>query len=267
MIFDSHFHLSAMKERNGDISLPSSFLGMEVANGPGDTALRLGLAGNRRDIYLSVGAGPWCTAPDYPLSVRETVKMIERDIGLFGADAIGECGFDFHRGYGRKEDMEELFLAQASIASSMDIPLIIHMRDADEMILRNISAINDRTIMHCFSSGKEMMMKLLDRGACISFAGNVTYRGNTMIQEAASNCPLERLLYETDSPYLTPREKRGEGNRPEYSRFTLSFLSSLRGEDEETIERNAVKNFLSLMKNRESVVRRDLPVGKEGPDD
>lgn len=246
-----------MLKRGVDITLSSSFTGLECATLPDDAEERIKLVGGRKNIFMSMGAGPWCTAQTYPLSVDETIKTLEEEISLYGADAVGECGFDFHWTYGSSKEQERLFTAQAEMARSLAVPLIIHSRDADEMVEKHISLIDGRTIMHCFSSDREMMEKLLERGAYISFAGNVTYKSSRGLQEAAAVCPVERLLYETDSPYLTPVPKRGGANRPENTEYTLLFLSSLRGEDPGYIKDNALRNFFSLMKNGESVVRRE----------
>ncbi len=258
-VFDSHFHLLGMLEHGLEPALPPSIIGIECATVPDDGEKRIRLVGSTPDVYLSMGAGPWCTSSAYPLSVDESIKALEREISLYGADAVGECGFDFHwKDYGRKEEQERLFVAQAEIASDLAVPLIIHSREADEVLLRHLSLINERTIMHCFSSAPDTMLPLLERGAYISFAGNVTYRNSRPIQEDAKLCPIERLLYETDSPYLTPVPLRGQMNRMENSEHTLTFLASLRGEDRDYIKENAVKNLRSLMKNRVSVVRREI---------
>ena len=255
MIFDSHFHLLSMKEKSLDLVIPDNLIGLECGTIPEDGEERIKLVGERRNIYISFGAGPWCTEKEDPPTI---IRKLKDDIKKYGADAIGECGFDRHWNYGDEKAQVELFSFQALIAKEMNIPLIIHSREADDLLLKNINFIDERTIMHCFSSGVEILECLLEKGAYISFAGNVTYKGNTMIQEAAKLCPIERLLYETDSPYLTPLPLRGKPNTMANSELTLSFLSSIRGEDKEYIKENAVKNFLSLMNNRESVVRRSL---------
>ena len=247
-----------MLEKGLDTTLPSPMIGLECATEPDDAPERIKLVGENRDIYLSMGAGPWCTGKNYPYSVSETVKMLEEEIEKYGADAIGECGFDFHWEYGSEKEMEYLFLAHSSIAKSLSIPLIIHSRDADEVLIKHIKEIDERTIMHCFSSTHRVMNALLERGAYISFSGNVTYKHSEDIQHSAAMCPIERLLYETDSPYLTPVPLRGKPNRMEYTEHTLAFLASLRNESAQYIKEHAVENFLSLMKNRKSVVRRDI---------
>ncbi len=258
MIFDSHFHLLSMLEKGMDTSLPEDITGIECGTVPDDAAKRIALVGERRSVFLSMGAGPWCTAESWPFSVDDTIKKLGREIEEYGADAVGECGFDFHwKDYGSPEEQEKLFLYQAHLAKELGVPLIIHSRDADEMLLKHLDVIGGRTIMHCFSSGRSMMLKLLERGAYISFAGNVTYKNSKDIQEAAAECPPDRILYETDSPYLTPVPRRGELNRMENTEYTLDFLAFLRGEEREELKRNVTANFRRLMKNGESVVRRD----------
>ena len=257
LIFDSHFHLLSMLEKGMQPSLPEEIAGIECGTVPDDAEKRIALVGENKSVFLSMGAGPWCTAESYPLSVEETQKTLEKEISEYGADAIGECGFDFHwSDYGPEKDQEKLFLFQTRIAEELSIPLIIHSRDADDMLIKHLREINDRTVMHCFSSGTAMMLKLLERGAYISFAGNVTYKNNKTIQDAARLCPSDRILYETDSPYLTPVPLRGQLNRMENTEYTLSFLSSIRGEEKKELKRNVLDNFRRLMKNRESIVRR-----------
>ncbi|MBQ0071129.1 MAG: TatD family hydrolase [Spirochaetales bacterium] len=243
-----------MVSRGLSPALPSSFLGLEIAIRGGDMAERLALRGERRDVYLSAGAGPWVLDEEDFVSVEDEIARVQKDIDLYGADAIGECGFDRHWGYGTMEQQHQLFVAEAELAKKMDVPLVIHTRESDEDLLSELNELGERVIMHCFASNRSVMEKLLDRGAYISFAGNVTYKANTLIQESAKYCPLDRILFETDAPYLSPVPMRREPNRPEYTVYTLAFLAELKGVEKETLMEHAVENFLSLMKNRESVV-------------
>lgn len=247
-----------MTSRGLSPALPSAFLGLEIGIRGGDLKKRIELVGTRKDVYLSVGAGPWVLEEEDYLSPEKEVEKLKEDIILYGADAIGECGFDRHWNYGTMEDQCKLFELQAELSKELDVPLIIHTRDADEEMKNHLSYVWEKTIMHCYASGKELMYQLLDRGAYISFAGNVTYKANTLIQENAKCCPLDRILFETDAPYLSPVPMRREANRPEYTEYTLAFLAELRGEDKETLKSHAIENFRLLTKNRESVVRRDF---------
>ena len=258
MIFDSHFQLLSMQQKALDTTIDSSLIGLECATEPLDIQERIKLVGNNRNIYLSIGAGPWCTTRDE--KVDSIINKLLSDIKKYNCDAIGECGFDFFHQYGEKEKQEELFDGQSRIAKRYNVPLIIHSRNADDVLLEHIHEIDDKTIMHCFSSNKDVMFKLLDRGAYISFSGNVTYKNNIAIQDALVACPLDRLLYETDSPYLTPVPLRGKPNRMENTEIILSYIASKRNEDKDLIKERVIKNFLTLMNNRESVVNRDIAI-------
>lgn len=263
MLFDSHFHLPSMASRGEDTTLPQEFLGLECGTIHSDAEERILLVGKRKDVYLSMGDGPWALDRDDWKGVKEAMKALRNVIALYGADAIGECGFDNHWAYGTKKEQMDLFLSQAELAKELDIPLIIHSRDADQELLETLPHLGTKTIMHCFSSGPEIAEKMLEKGAYLSFAGNVTYKANSHIQESARLCPLDRILFETDSPYLSPVPLRGRPCRPEYTEHTLSFLSALKEEEREKIKESAISNFLSLFENRESVVKRDI-VSLEG---
>ena len=257
MIFDSHFHLPSMAARGLSTTLPSSFLGLECGTEADDLRERILLVGKRRDVFLSVGAGPWSLDRPEWKGTEDAISKLRRNIGLYGTDAIGECGFDNHWGYGTKEEQKRLFVAQAELAKELEVPLIIHSRDSDQEILDVISLLDERTIMHCFSSPPEIAEKLLKRGVYLSFSGNVTYKANREIQKSAEICPLDRILYETDAPYLSPVPMRGRPNMPEYTEYTLSFLAELRNEEKEKIKESAVSNFLKVLNHSESVVERE----------
>lgn len=239
---------------NLDTTLPSPFMGMEVSLKPNDIEERIKLRGNRENVYLSIGSGPWRLKEQDYISPEAEEKQIRENILRFNTDAIGECGLDFYHDYGSEKEQLELLMRQVNIAKDSNKPIILHMRDAFPLLLDNLSLINENTIMHCYSGDKEIMKKLLDRGAFISFAGNVTYKSNYEIKEASIYCPLDRILYETDSPYLTPSSKRGERNKPENSELTLSFIANERKIDKEDLKAKVISNFLSLMNNTKSVV-------------
>ena len=112
--------------------------------------------------------------------------------------------------------------------------------------------------MHSFSSGLETAKKILDRGACLSFSGNITYKANEHIRESAKYCPLDRILFETDSPYLSPVPMRGKPNTPMNTEYTLEFIASLKGVDKEELKERVKENFISVLKHSESVVKRDI---------
>ena len=154
----------------------------------------------------------------------------------------------------RKSAME-LFMMQVELASALNLPIIIHTRDADTEIEDALSStsFNCRGIMHCFSSDERIMRKALDKGLYISFAGNITYKGNEAIRRCAAAVPIDRLLYETDSPYLAPIPMRGKPSRPEYTEYTLSFIAELRNDDADSIRESVKENLFALLQRNQSV--------------
>ena len=256
MIFDSHFHITSMNSRGLDTTLPSSFFGLECGTEPGDAEERIKLIGKRLDVMMSMGAGPWMLEKEE--NIETIIENLKKDIDRFGADAIGECGFDKHWNYGTIEKQRELFIREIMVSKELNLALIVHSRDADEELLSLSSYFDDRTIMHSFSSGPETTKKILDSGAYISFSGNITYKANEHIRESAKYCPVEKILFETDSPYLSPVPMRGKPNTPMNTEYTLAFIAELKGVDKEELKERVKENFISVLKHSESVVKRDI---------
>ncbi|HEY5194742.1 MAG TPA: TatD family hydrolase [Solirubrobacteraceae bacterium] len=162
--------------------------------------------------------------------------------------AIGETGLDYYREDAPREDQERAFSAQIALAQTTGTPLIIHTRNADEDTLARLAAEGDgvTVVMHCFSM-PDRLAECVERGYMISFAGNVTYKSAADLAEAARVVPAERLLVETDAPYLTPQAVRKHRNQPAFVAHTAAFVAELRGvsvaELGETVQRNAARVF------------------------
>ncbi|HEX4837400.1 MAG TPA: TatD family hydrolase [Solirubrobacteraceae bacterium] len=162
--------------------------------------------------------------------------------------AVGETGLDFYRDYAPREDQERAFSAQIELARELDKPLVIHSRAAEQQTLAQLAAeargVN--VVMHCFSM-PERLAECLERGYTISFAGNITYKSAGDLVQAAHMVPDERLLVETDAPYLTPQPVRKHRNEPAFVAHTLAFLADLRGtaagELGAVVERTAARVF------------------------
>ena len=256
MIVDSHFHALSMKKKGID-SLSSNIVGIDVGTEAGDAKERLAILPESSTIFFSLGSGPWCLQnPGYISPDNERDKLLA-DISSFGADAIGECGFDNHWKYGTEETQRELFMMQVELASSLSLPIIIHTRDADAEIEKALksSLFKCRGVMHCFSSGPELMRKALDKNLYISFAGNITYKGNDSIRQAAKEVPLDRILVETDAPYLAPIPMRGKPSKPEYTEYTIAFIAEIKGVEPEMLKERAKENLLALLQ-RDKTVRK-----------
>jgi TatD DNase family protein len=162
--------------------------------------------------------------------------------------AIGETGLDFYRDTAPRADQERAFAAQIALARETGKPLVIHTRAADDATLDQLSAEAEGcgVVIHCFSMPSRLD-ECLERGYAISFAGNVTYKNAAGLAEAARRVPEERLLVETDAPYLTPQAVRKERNQPAFVAHTVAFIAGLRGvsvaELGAAVERNAARVF------------------------
>lgn len=168
--------------------------------------------------------------------------------------AVGEIGLDWYRGRDNEVYQRRLFREQLSLARQRRLPVVIHNREADRELLEDLDAESwdGRGIMHCFSSDRAMAKAALDRGFWISFAGNLTYPGSVGLRELAAWLPADRLLVETDAPYLAPQPVRGRPNRPVHGGHTARCLAELRGWDlEHTLAQTAT--------NYEAVIQ---PIGR-----
>jgi TatD DNase family protein len=150
--------------------------------------------------------------------------------------AIGECGLDYHRNLSPPHAQRRAFDAQIGVAIECGKPLVIHTRDAaDDTLAQLAGAGGHPVVLHCFSL-PERLDEVLARGYMTSFAGQVTYRKATDLQDAARRVPDDRLLVETDSPYLAPVPRRGRPNRPANVAHTLRFLAELRGVEPDALD-------------------------------
>ncbi|HEX7256403.1 MAG TPA: TatD family hydrolase [Gaiellaceae bacterium] len=144
--------------------------------------------------------------------------------------AVGETGLDYYRDYAPHESQRQLFQAHLAIAEELRKPVVIHCRAADADIARALGDFDGTVVLHCFSS-PGLLRPALDRGYYVSFAGNVTYPNAYDVRVAAREVPEERLLAETDSPYLSPQPRRGRPNEPANLVHTVAALAELRGVD------------------------------------
>jgi TatD DNase family protein len=159
---------------------------------------------------------------------------------------VGETGLDWYRDYAPREEQRLLFAAELELASELAKPVVIHTRAADEDTLAVLDAFEGTVVLHCFSSPR-MLPTALERGWYVSFAGNATFPNAVDLRLAATEVPAERILAETDSPYLAPQAVRGKRNEPANVVHTLTALARARGEEaaelEHRIERNAAQCF------------------------
>jgi TatD DNase family protein len=144
------------------------------------------------------------------------------------AVAVGECGLDFYRDYAPRSDQVRVFAAQIELANELGLPLAIHTRAADDDTFRMLEATRMPVVLHCFSS-VDRLDEAIERGYHCSFAGNVAYPSAGALRAAAARVPDDRILAETDSPYLAPPPHRGRPNQPAHVAVTLGVLARERG--------------------------------------
>jgi len=160
--------------------------------------------------------GVWATVGVHPHDATEGVEGIIPLLGERKVVAVGECGLDYHYDHSPREVQRSVFAQQIALALEQDLALVIHTREAwdDTFDILNSEGVPPRTVLHCFTGGPDEARRGLDAGAHLSFSGIVTFKGADDVREAAALCPLDRMLVETDAPFLAPVPHRGQPNRP-----------------------------------------------------
>jgi len=206
----------------------------------------LALARRHPNVFASVGVHP---------NERDTREPASDELIAFAGDerviAVGETGLDYFRSAGDLEWQRERFRRHIRAAIAAGKPLIVHSRDArrDTLdILREEGAAKIGGVMHCFSEDWDMAQQAMDLNFYISFSGIVTFKNAVALKEVARRVPLERLLVETDAPYLTPAPFRGKTNQPAYVRYVAEHIAELRGESFKRIAEATTANFFRLFK-------------------
>jgi TatD DNase family protein len=197
-------------------------------------------------IWCSVGVHPHeaegegVDAPDTLARLAEHPKVV----------GIGESGLDFYYDHSPRDSQRENFRAHIEAARATGLPLIVHARDADDEVaamLREAAGQGGLTgVMHCFSSGRALAEAALDIGFYISLSGIVTFKNAEELRGIARDVPLDRLLVETDAPYLAPMPLRGKRNEPAFVAHTAKFVAGLKGVDEADLGRATTENFFRL---------------------
>jgi len=186
-------------------------------------------------VYASLGIHPHEADHDADLDALRELLAHPRAV------AVGETGLDYFRGYAARDAQRRLFDDQLALARDVAKPVVIHTRAADDETLERLVAHEGPVILHCFSS-QRLLEPALERGWYVSFAGNVTYKNAYDLRTAARRVPADRLLAETDSPYLAPQAVRGRRNEPRFVLHTLEALAQVRRTDKQELERQIDEN-------------------------
>ncbi len=196
-------------------------------------------------VFAAVGIHPH----DASSYTDEALAELRALAGQPGVVAIGETGLDYYRMLSPREQQLRSLEQQLALARALDLPIILHNRDshADLMAMLREHAEGLRGVFHCFSGDRQMAEECLAfAGFYLSFAGPLTYRANTALAEVAANAPLERVLVETDCPYLTPHPFRGRRNEPKHVALVAAKLAELRGLPLEAIAQITTRNARAL---------------------
>jgi TatD DNase family protein len=190
------------------------------------------------DLARHRGPGIWATVGLHPHDASQGVATLDELWGAPEVVAVGECGLDYHYDHSPRDLQREAFAAQVGIALARDLALVIHTREAwdDTFAILASEGVPDRTVLHCFSGGPPEAERTLALGAYLSFSGIVSFRNADDVRGAATLCPLNRLLVETDAPFLAPIPHRGRPNEPAFVPLVGAAVAQARGDAVEAIE-------------------------------
>ena len=229
-MIDTHAHLDGCDEPLGELLSRARAVGVTrvvtIGTGIESSRTALALADEHDGVYAAVGIDPHQAGGEEAARVDELRKLLAHPKAV----AVGETGLDDFHDFATPAEQLYLFEAQIELATETNLPLVIHSRDADEETAAALTAFDGTVVLHCFSSAG-LLPTALERGYYVSFAGNVTYPKAVELREAAAQVPAERILAETDSPYLAPQPLRGRPNEPAYITHTVAALAEARGED------------------------------------
>src|SRR3954453_2444195 len=182
--------------------------------------------------------GVWATVGLHPHDASDGVATIVELLAQPKVVAVGECGLDYHYDNSPRPAQREAFAAQVALAHERDLALVVHTREAwdDTFAILAEAGAPERTVLHCFSGGPDEARRALDAGFFLSFSGIVTFKNAGDVRAAAQLCPIDRLLVETDAPFLTPVPHRGQPNTPAYVPLVGEAVAAVRGEAADIVE-------------------------------
>ena len=198
------------------------------------------------NVYCSVGTHPHHADEEDGIAAEELIELTQHPKVV----ALGEAGLDYFYDNGSPEAQERGFRAHIAAARATGLPLVIHTRDADEdcgRILEDEMAKGSfRAVLHCYTGGRELAMKAIGLGLSISFTGILTFKKSQALRDLAAELPADRIMVETDAPYLAPGKYRGKRNEPSYVVETAKVLAETRGVSVDEIARQTTENFFRL---------------------
>ncbi|MBU5437044.1 TatD family hydrolase [Tissierella sp. MSJ-40] len=255
MLIDSHAHLDDDRfDRDRDRLIKSlKDNGIELVVNPGadlqSSIKAVSLADEYENIYAAIGVHPH-SAKEMDESTIEVFRSFSKRDKVV---AIGEIGLDYYYDNSPRDIQRKWFVEQLKLAKEVDLPVIIHSRDAAKDTFDILSEAQDgslRGVLHCYSGSTEMALEYIKLGFYISIAGPVTFKNARVLREVAEAVPLDKLLIETDSPYLTPEPYRGKRNEPIFVKHVAGTIAEVKGVSFEDIAIATSRNTKNLFKIR-----------------
>jgi TatD DNase family protein len=244
-VIDTHAHLAALDDPDDAIERAAEAgVGriLTVGTDVEDCRRALALADEHDGVYAILGIHPHSAGTATDADLTELRELLEHRKAV----AVGETGLDWYRDYAPRDDQRRVFAAQLELASELGKPAVIHTRAADDDTLAGLAVFAGAVVLHCFSS-PHLLPAALERGWYVSFAGNATFPKAVDLRLAATQVAADRILAETDSPYLAPQPVRGRPNEPANVVHTVAALARVRGDQADElgrqIERNAAECF------------------------
>ena len=212
-----------------------------------------GIVKKYKNLWCSTGVHPNNVPKKFNINEIEDLKIkLINNISKEKVVGIGETGLDYFRGFENRQNQIEYFEAHMQLSGDKDLPIIIHTRDADQdtidFLNKFVKQYNSLGLIHCFSSGLSLAKCALDNGFYISFSGLITFNKAVDLREIIKFIPIDRILVETDSPYLSPVPKRGKRNEPANVKFVLETISNIKNKDFNDIAEITTNNFFKLFK-------------------
>ena len=253
MIIDSHCHLNyepmslSLKETIERANKDGVKYLLTISTEDKSFENILNIISNNNCVYGSYGIHPHEAKNHKLIKSEDIIKKTKLNKKIIG---IGESGLDFYYNYSDKKDQIKCFEEHIIAAQKTQLPIIVHTRNAEietfEILKKRLLEKNFKILIHCFTGSKEFAFKLLDLGAFISASGVVTFKKSEDLANTFKEIPNDRILVETDSPYLAPVPLRGKSNEPSYIVHTVKFLSKLKEISFEDFSKITTKNFFNL---------------------
>ena len=251
-LIDSHCHLNyaGLAERQDEVLATARARGvagfLNISTRQSEWGDVLGAAERNDDVWATVGVHPHEADAHRDLGAAALAEAASHSRVI----AIGECGLDYHYDHSDRKSQRERFEAHIESARQTGLPLVVHTREAEDdtakILGRAVREGGVTGVLHCFTGSADLARKALDFGFYISLSGIVTFKNARDLQETARWLPADRMLVETDSPFLAPVPHRGQTCEPAFVADTAIFVADLRGEEPDTLADNTTTNFFRL---------------------